>query len=355
MSFRQWKKYIEVGDLVIVYMTKENMAALVVTEEGELNNRFGVFKHKDMIGKEFGSKMISANYKGFVYLLHPTPELWTLVLPHRTQILYIADISFITTYLDMKPGACVIESGTGSGSFSHSIARTIAPTGKLFSFEYHSERASLARQEFNDHGLSHLITLEHRDVCKDGFGLKNAVNSVFLDLPAPWEAIASAKEAFQQHRTGKICTFSPCIEQITRTVTALNEHAFVDITMYECLIRDHGVIPIQKLDFSKALLPTQPSSATVPSTPLAPLASSADTATVLQKRKSPEDTTATTLTDAETDTTSVATGQLLVSKTPNETRGHTSYLLFATFLPAIEPQAATAATAATTTVDTTLE
>ena len=66
--------------------------------------------------------MVSANEKGFVYLLHPTPELWTLVLPHRTQILYVADISFITAMLEMKPGTNVIESGTGSGSFSHSIA-----------------------------------------------------------------------------------------------------------------------------------------------------------------------------------------------------------------------------------------
>ena len=55
--------------------------------------------------------MISTTQRGFVFLLHPTPELWTLCLPHRTQILYIADISFISTYLDMKPGSTVIESG----------------------------------------------------------------------------------------------------------------------------------------------------------------------------------------------------------------------------------------------------
>jgi tRNA (adenine57-N1/adenine58-N1)-methyltransferase len=32
---------------------------------------------------------------GFVHLLDPTPELWTLLLSHRTQILYIADISLV--------------------------------------------------------------------------------------------------------------------------------------------------------------------------------------------------------------------------------------------------------------------
>ena len=32
---------------------------------------------------------------------------------------------------------------TGSGSFSHSIARTIAPSGTLYTFEYHKERQVL--------------------------------------------------------------------------------------------------------------------------------------------------------------------------------------------------------------------
>ena len=37
--------------------------------------------------------MLGKGGKGWVILLAPNPELWTLVLRHRTQILYIADIS----------------------------------------------------------------------------------------------------------------------------------------------------------------------------------------------------------------------------------------------------------------------
>ena len=40
-----------------------------------------------------------------------TVELWTLALPHRTQILYMADISLILLELDIKPGSIVIEAG----------------------------------------------------------------------------------------------------------------------------------------------------------------------------------------------------------------------------------------------------
>jgi tRNA (adenine57-N1/adenine58-N1)-methyltransferase len=34
-----------------------------------------------------------------------------MALPHRTQILYIADISFIISYLDIRRGSRVIEAG----------------------------------------------------------------------------------------------------------------------------------------------------------------------------------------------------------------------------------------------------
>ena len=70
-------------------------------------------------------QMHSNNKKGFIYLLRPSPELWTISLPHRTQILYAPDMSFITMKLGLSPGACVFEAGTGSGSFTHFLARTV--------------------------------------------------------------------------------------------------------------------------------------------------------------------------------------------------------------------------------------
>lgn len=39
------------------------------------------------------------------------PYRRTQALPHRTQILYLPDIAFITNYLDVKAGSRVIEAG----------------------------------------------------------------------------------------------------------------------------------------------------------------------------------------------------------------------------------------------------
>ena len=115
----------------------------------------------------------------------------------RTQILYSTDIAMVTLQLELGPGKVVLESGTGSGSLSHSLIRTVAPSGHLYTFDFHAERSEKARLEFADHGLSHLVTATHRDVCSDGFGLENKADAVFLDLPHPWEVINHAKKAMK--------------------------------------------------------------------------------------------------------------------------------------------------------------
>ena len=52
--------------------------------------------------------------------------------------------------------------GTGSGSLSHAIIRTIAPTGHLHTFEFHEQRANIAREEFKTHGLYYFIGEQSR-------------------------------------------------------------------------------------------------------------------------------------------------------------------------------------------------
>jgi tRNA (adenine57-N1/adenine58-N1)-methyltransferase catalytic subunit len=178
--------------------------------------------------------------------------------------------------------------GTGSGSFSHSIARSVGKTGKVHSFEFHEERFSkakcvdgfrphpasearayplpLRRIEFEDHGLDDIVTLKHQNVYKDGFELKDEVDSggsgagcgrewASADLAELLQsssicllrgrlsgtprklseyvlmlfdsrATLTVIPLEQKDRQSRICCFSPCIEQVLRTVTALSELGF---------------------------------------------------------------------------------------------------------------------------------
>jgi tRNA (adenine57-N1/adenine58-N1)-methyltransferase len=91
---------------------------LTVKSGGQLHTKDGVWNHDQMIGKPYGHKvwcharesfLLIIHYPGasthegtwmqaysstgfYAFVLHPTPELWTLCLPHRTQIIYTPDI-----------------------------------------------------------------------------------------------------------------------------------------------------------------------------------------------------------------------------------------------------------------------
>jgi tRNA (adenine57-N1/adenine58-N1)-methyltransferase len=184
---------------------------------------------------------MSKQKKGYVHLLLPTPELWTLVLKHRTQILYLADIATICCQLELKPGSIVLESGTGSGSLTTSLARAIAPTGQVYTFEFHEQRALDAAAEFEQNGLGKLITVEQRNIEELGFpeNFHNKADAVFLDLPGPWKAIPSVAKCLRPD--GVFCAFSPCIEQVQNSLEALNEHGFRAFQTVEILLREYEV------------------------------------------------------------------------------------------------------------------
>lgn len=109
MSFEKYKEKIEDGDKVILYLGFDNMHAIKVKDGQTFQTKYGALRHSHLIGKEFGCKIQCP--KGYLHVLHPTPELWTMNLPHRTQILYSTDISVVTLQLDLKPGSVVVESG----------------------------------------------------------------------------------------------------------------------------------------------------------------------------------------------------------------------------------------------------
>ena len=56
--------------------------------------KYGSVRVMDLVGKKYGSRVSLS--KGWGQVLYPTPELWTVTLPHRTQILYTPDISMVS-------------------------------------------------------------------------------------------------------------------------------------------------------------------------------------------------------------------------------------------------------------------
>lgn len=153
------------GDLVIVYERHDSLNHVYLSKGAILNNKFGAFYHDDLIGKAFGSKVVSRSTSGWFYALEPSPELWSLAVHTRTQIVNELDASIITFNLDVFPGCIVVESGTGSGCMTMALARAIAPTGHVHTFEYNPARSLEAKEEFDKLGVGHLVTVTCKDVC----------------------------------------------------------------------------------------------------------------------------------------------------------------------------------------------
>jgi hypothetical protein len=95
------------GDLAVVVMSHRSMCTITVTRDQVLSNKNGFFPHNSFIGQPWGLKVYSEGSDGFVRIIRPTAELWTLTLPHRTQVIYQPDISLAIMLLALSPGKTV--------------------------------------------------------------------------------------------------------------------------------------------------------------------------------------------------------------------------------------------------------
>lgn len=315
------------NSLAVVHLSRDNFVPAVLnrdvgevdgyTEGTVINTRFGSFPHSTLINQPWGSqvrasivdtgsrgrkrklpdgetpgndteeggsaatptKQVSTAASGFVHVLPPTPEIWTSSLPHRTQVVYTPDYSYILHRLRARPGMRIIEAGAGSGSFTHASVRAVysgypkAPgdkRGKVFSFEFNEDRFHKMEAEIEAHGLGELVEMTHRDVYNGGFLVDNQspeAECVFLDVPAPWKALPhlSRRGPASSHtsdevpavpnglgkpwisplradRSVHICTFSPCIEQVTKTVETMRKLGWMEIEMVEVAHRRISVL-----------------------------------------------------------------------------------------------------------------
>jgi tRNA (adenine57-N1/adenine58-N1)-methyltransferase catalytic subunit len=226
------------GDLVILACAGKHVP-VYLKRGSQTTTPTGTFQHNSLVGLPFGGVAVSQNNVGVCTMMRATPEVWLTNLPHRTQILYHPNVAMIVSELGIHPGSIVVESGTGSGGLTTALARAVAPAGHVYTFEFHKERAGEAEEEFARNKIGHLITVTHADACGEaGFGreIDGLADAVFLDVPNPWEAIGNAARSLKH--CGRICTFSPCIEQVQKTIPLLEEHGFARIHMIEILSQE---------------------------------------------------------------------------------------------------------------------
>ncbi|CAI7874223.1 unnamed protein product [Closterium sp. NIES-53] len=134
-----------------------------------LSTSFGVFRHSEWVGWPLGSRVRAAKGGGFVHLRAPLPALWTKVT------------------------------------------------------------CAELRAEFETNGIAGVASVHERDIQGDGFPpeLHGTTRAAFLDLPCPWLALPSASACLLPG--GRVCSFSPCMEQVQRCSHAICAHCWCNL------------------------------------------------------------------------------------------------------------------------------
>ncbi len=223
---------IDIGDYVLLSLSQRKTYLIKMEQGKSFHTHKGFIKLDDLIGKEYGSVIESSLAFKFV-ALKPQLRDYIMKCARQTQIMYPKDISLIVMFSGIGPGSRVVEAGTGTGAMTTALAHYVKPDGKIYSYEIREEFQRTAEKNLQKAGLIDAVLLKNKDVT---MGIdEEDVDAVILDLAVPWLVIPHAYKALKPSAT--IVSFSPTIDQVVKTVEALNENNFTDIETVECLMR----------------------------------------------------------------------------------------------------------------------
>src|SRR4030042_2166728 len=194
MSDIENKACAQDGDIAQLISAQNKRFIFRLTEGSKFETHRGYLNHNDLIGKSWGSRVLTHMGSPFVLL---QPSLADILVETRrnTQIMYPQDIGFILVSMDIGPGKHILEAGTGSGSFTTALAFAVGPQGLITSYESRPEFQHLAHKNLERLGLADRVDFKLRDIV-EGFDERN-VDAVFLDLPNPQDYLLPAKEALK--------------------------------------------------------------------------------------------------------------------------------------------------------------
>ena len=241
------KLKIKEGDYVLISASPTKKWMVKVEKEKEFHTHKGSISLKDIIGLEFGSKVMSS--KGdFFYIWKPIPYDYLEAITHSTQVIYQTDIAQIIFSAGICSGSRVIEAGTGSGGLTTAMARYVIPNGKIYSYDINEKHQKVAKKNIEKLGLSDYVELKTKDAAL-GFD-ETEIDAIILDLPNPWDIIDAARKALMG--SGILIVFVPTYSQVEQAIRKMMDSSFYQIDAFEVIIRDlttkiGAILPVTRM------------------------------------------------------------------------------------------------------------
>ena len=223
---------IKEGNYVLLYLGRRKTYLVKVEKGKSFHTHKGFIEFDDLIGKEYGSTVLS-NLRAEFTVLRPLLRDYIMKSVRRTQITYPKDVALMVMFSGIGPGSRVVEAGTGTGALTTALAHYVKPDGRVYSYEIREEFLKNAEKNLKRVGLADFVELKNNDVIA---GINESdVDAVILDLATPWLVVPHAYTALKS--CGTVISFSPTIDQVVKTVESLKDNSFVDIETVECLMR----------------------------------------------------------------------------------------------------------------------
>ncbi len=236
------------GDHVILYHSDRMNYLVTVQPKGSFSTHRGQLPFDQITGREFGDSI--RTHLGFLfYLLKPGLADLAMKVRRSTTIVYPKDVGAMLLTAAVFPGARVIETGSGSGALTTILANFVRPDGRVYSYERRPEFSANARANVEKYGLGSFCEFFVRDPEQEGFEQYD-VDAVLLDVPEPWTLIAPAHKVLKGGHA--LVSISPTVEQVRKTVSAMEMQGFArihvkEILEREILVRVTGIRPADRM------------------------------------------------------------------------------------------------------------
>ena len=221
------------GDDVLLYLDARRTYLVRVEAGRRFHTHKGFVTLGDLVGKPYGSPIKSSLGVAF-HALRPLVRDRILKTDRRTQVMYPKDIGYLLLRTGVGAESRVVEAGTGSGALTCALAEAVRPNGRVYTYDVRPEFQRVAASNIERAGLMPYVELKEGDVTA---GIdEEDVDAVVLDLATPWAVVPLVYEALAG--SGVFASFSPTIEQVMKTVSAIREHPFMDVETVELILRN---------------------------------------------------------------------------------------------------------------------
>ncbi|MCH8985058.1 MAG: tRNA (adenine-N1)-methyltransferase [Acidobacteria bacterium] len=223
----------------MLYDRKGRRYLIDLIEGASFHYHKGALAHAEIVGTAPGTTLAST-LNAPLTVLRPRLADYVTKMGRGAAIVYPKDVGAILTWGDIGSGMTVLEAGTGSGSLTMALARTVGSSGHVVSVDlrqdHHDKAKKLIRGFFN--GIPHWIDLIVGDV---GEVLANTrPDRVVLDVPEPWHHVPCVVE--RMRLGGVFCSYLPTIPQVEKLRAAMaGTRRFIEVTSFEVFHREWAV------------------------------------------------------------------------------------------------------------------